>query len=1082
MSNFLDKENLCGQNLLRIVSRGSAIIAELLRMSSNIPEVFLLNNEDINNNKILIDPEQKKYLNILFDFSYLREQEEYERRLNENTELIDLDTEFQENHEDIIIRFYKLFESIWKYQNDLNKYIEDVNNGYYIQHSFEEILQDIDGKQLCCESLYLYGTMLLLLEHRINGNIREKMLIAAYRSHGETNLNNFEDVCKLCRNTGYIVNIKKPKNHPENLFARFLPNIEFIRLIIGKLQTDDIYLMANSFPNPEHRSTRLATQASMLYVILYFSPDTLIKQKSTMREIIDKYFNDNWVITTYMGQIIDLTIEWNNYPAAKTALDNIYTSNFIRQLNINNITLINKCFDDLKHYLNEGVLLPDFVLDNTNTLINCTRACNVALRWRLLHRCCNNESFNKIISISMEPKIVVDFLLKCSHFEYLLKGLLEQLLADKTKAWIDGKEAVAGRMVELSEYFTGEKALTRVKRDEGMMKWFANLAEQIRSLNFDEKNATATGRTIQHLNSALIDVEQFDVIDTNIQIKSFLGEAREIFRQMIRTVNIKNEVSDIIETISDLSYAWETLPQYMQIFHDRIRHDPSSVVLVRASFLKTASILDVPLVRCAAIDSPDVESIAQYYSSELVEFVRNVLEIIPISVFRVLAQIVTIQANQMKDIPTRIEAKDLKEFAQLDLRHQLAKLTHEVSIFTEGILVMEKTLLGVIQVEPRQILEDGLRRELVRQLATALNRELSFKEMSRQEINLNMSKIANILDGLKRSIEYVQDYIGIAGLKIYQQELNRVMNYFTEQEANRFLKHKTFDSQSRYQNKSIPIPRLIQMDQTNSVTFIGRVMSAILYLTDSTTTVYAPECLAWFSHPASDQKTKKPKPTEEVCGIRTFALLQKSISVIGLRGLDRLIGFKIVFELNSFLKFYNKDVKPYINFLDNVRSQLFPDYRLVQNATKLYNQMLKKVENLMLPLLVIIRRIGQALLVRKQITNVLKLSCQLDSHLLHQALDSYNRGLLNDINRHYEDPIKYPHYPSINNPILYELTTLLEACGLDDPLLKVYITTTPLEGLPEFLFLFLLTYLSKVILLLFFFFKLINLFILIFYK
>ncbi|RYG62181.1 hypothetical protein EON64_18090 [archaeon] len=37
-----------------------------------------------------------------------------------------------------------------------------------------------------------------------------------------------------------------------------------------------------------------------------------------------------------------------------------------------------------------------------------------------------------------------------------------------------------------------------------------------------------------------------------------------------------------------------------------------------------------------------------------------------------------------------------------------------MSVFTEGILVMEKTLLGVIQVDPKHILEEGMRRELVR--------------------------------------------------------------------------------------------------------------------------------------------------------------------------------------------------------------------------------------------------------------------------------------------------------------------------------------------------------------------------------
>lgn len=48
----------------------------------------------------------------------------------------------------------------------------------------------------------------------------------------------------------------------------------------------------------------------------------------------------------------------------------------------------------------------------------------------------------------------------------------------------------------------------------------------------------------------------------------------------------------------------------------------------------------------------------------------------------------------------------------MDERYELAKLTHQVSVFTEGILAMEKTLLGIIQVDPRAILEDGLRKEV----------------------------------------------------------------------------------------------------------------------------------------------------------------------------------------------------------------------------------------------------------------------------------------------------------------------------------------------------------------------------------
>lgn len=40
---------------------------------------------------------------------------------------------------------------------------------------------------------------------------------------------------------------------------------------------------------------------------------------------------------------------------------------------------------------------------------------------------------------------------------------------------------------------------------------------------------------------------------------------------------------------------------------------------------------------------------------------------------------------------------------------------------------METTLVGVVKVDPKQLLEDGIRKELVRQIASALDRMLQFK-------------------------------------------------------------------------------------------------------------------------------------------------------------------------------------------------------------------------------------------------------------------------------------------------------------------------------------------------------------------
>jgi WASH complex subunit strumpellin len=133
------------------------------------------------------------------------------------------------------------------------------------------------------------------------------------------------------------------------------------------------------------------------------------------------------------------------------------------------------------------------------------------------------------------------------------------------------------------------------------------------------------------------------------------------------------------------------------------------------------------------------------------------------------------------------------------------------------------------------------------------------------------------------------------------------------------------------------------------------------------------------------------------------------------------------------------------------------------NPAKLYGNAMKKVEKLMLPLLKSIRRIGQTQLIRRQIANLLQFECQLDAFQLHQSLLAFDRGLMNDITSHYRNPEKpYPD-PATGNPLLFETTSLLEACGLDNPLHKIYVTSDPLEGLPQLLFLFLLTYIPKVL-------------------
>ena len=155
-------------------------------------------------------------------------------------------------------------------------------------------------------------------------------------------------------------------------------NHTFIQMLIGRLRSDDIYLQLSSYPLPEHRTTALAPQASVLAIILSFAPSVLQNETATMREICDKFFHDNWVIPVYMGYSLNLIDYWDGYKAAKMALEVCKSV----KVGVNKMkTLVSRVRDVLK----EGVLTEDNVLEKANKIIELLRECNVTLRWILLH-------------------------------------------------------------------------------------------------------------------------------------------------------------------------------------------------------------------------------------------------------------------------------------------------------------------------------------------------------------------------------------------------------------------------------------------------------------------------------------------------------------------------------------------------------------------------------------------------------------------------------------------------------------------------------------------------------------------------
>lgn len=1053
MLDFLAENNLCGQAILRIVSCGNAIIAEVLRLSEFIPAVFLLKDR----------ADQQRYGDIIFDFSYFKGPEFWESKLEARPELQDLDEEFRENNIEIVTRFYLAFQSVHKYIVDLNRYLDDLNEGVYIQQTLETVLLNEDGKQLLCEALYLYGVMLLVIDQKIEGEVRERMLVSYYRYSAARSSadSNMDDICKLLRSTGYSSQpgAKRPPNYPESYFQRVPINETFISMVIGRLRSDDIYNQVSAYPLPEHRSTALANQAAMLYVILYFEPSILHTHQAKMREIVDKYFPDNWVISIYMGITVNLADAWEPYKAAKTALNNTLDLSNVKEQASRYASVSERVRAQVQQFLKEGYLREEVLLDNIPRLLNCLRDCNVAIRWLMLHTAdsaCdpNNKRLRQIkdqilADSRYNPKILFQLLLDTAQFEFILKEMFKQMLSEKQSKWEHYKKEGSERMTELADVFSGVKPLTRVEKNENLQAWFREISKQILSLNYDD--STAAGRKTVQLIQALEEVQEFHQLESNLQVCQFLADTRKFLHQMIRTINIKEEVLITMQIVGDLSFAWQLIDSFTSIMQESIRVNPSMVTKLRATFLKLASALDLPLLRINQANSPDLLSVSQYYSGELVSYVRKVLQIIPESMFTSLLKIIKLQTHDIIEVPTRLDKDKLRDYAQLGPRYEVAKLTHAISIFTEGILMMKTTLVGIIKVDPKQLLEDGIRKELVKRVAFALHRGLIFNPRAKpSELMPKLKELGATMDGFHRSFEYIQDYVNIYGLKIWQEEVSRIINYNVEQECNNFLRTKIQDWQSIYQSTHIPIPKFAPVDE--SVTFIGRLCREILRITDPKVTCYIDQLNTWY-----DMKTR-----QEVTSSRLFSEIQTTLGTFGLNGLDRLLCFMIVKELQNFLSMFQKIIlreRTVQETLKTLMNAVSPLRSIVANSSKVYLAAITKTQKIWSAYLEAIMKVGQMQILRRQIANELNSSCRFDSRHLAAALDNLNKALLADIEAHYRDP-SLP-YPKEDNTLLYEITAYLEAAGIHNPLNKIYITTKRLPYFPIVNFLFLIAQLPK---------------------
>ena len=1007
----LKKRNigLVNQELLKLIARGSAIICEILRLKDFIPEPYS-------------NPaEEKLYKDIIFDFSIFNvgKLDAFEQKLRTNQELFDKDEDFRENYIELIERFFSLFDSIYQYITDWKTLIEQVKTGKFVQHTIDTILSHKDIRPLFCESVFSAGVMLLLVDRLIPGPIREKLIVSYYRYKGQSTIPNFQEIYKLFAQTGYVPptsfsNPKdetRPKKYPVDYFKRCNLYSSIIEKVVGTITGNDIYDQQLAYPTTnEYQTVAFSQQGSLLVVILFFCPETLEKDKRVMYDIVSKHFHDNVVISFYMGYTIDIYEYWKDFKEAFGSLEFNIKANTLKDQKNKNLEKIIDLDNKIKSYLNEGVMTEEYVLKNIENLLTIMRDSNVVLRWFILQRNITNKKFREIINEGLEDKNLIRLLLDLSQFEDLLKTMFQKLVFNKDEMWENDKNYCIQKLSELISYYSGNSAFNTTMKLENYSKYFEETSNKINELN--SNNPNRAGVRIGKIKDRLNGIKSLDKISESANARENIRLINEKLDHMLLIVNVKKNYLISISKISDFSYAWISIHDYSKEMQILLQLNSKNVLLLRATFLKLASILNFPLVRLFEIESEDIESVTNYYSGELVVFVRDILQIIPKSVFNLLDDVSKIFSSGFQEIPIKLMRNEIKNYAQNEMRYRLARDSHLISVFTKGIFMMEKTLMGVIEVDPKIILEKGIRRELLILLAKTFHQYIDFKINDKINLDKKLNELIAKIISIRKSFLYIQDYININGSKMWCEEMHKLINYYVQIEANKFLSRKIKQKSDFYDNmKELAPPRYPPIKGApESPTFLGRLTRYILNLTNPKNSIFCPANFSWYD-----------KNNNEIFGIKLLNKIKLAMGVEGFQGFGKLLGYLNYHNLLTLQNIYNKSMTDgtYSKCLRTIAT-LYGSPFVVHYTEKNEGKQLIEAINIFGKfdnkiLVDKLNEIGQIFFLKKLQNYVLSESAEVEANMLNTEITSLNEInlliLKNNIN------INFVQEPEENNII-----------------------------------------------------------------
>ena len=334
-----------------------------------------------------------------------------------------------------------------------------------------------------------------------------------------------------------------------------------------------------------------------------------------MRQIVDKYFQDRWIIPLHAELTANLVEKWREYPAAKSVFSAALDSGMIGR----------KATDfgnRLRSLAIPGGLLTVEQLGEYGKLIFEQ---NHILRWLILHssesHCSKSLALPQMVTTASRLSFDELFaaFVKTAHFEHKFRQSCNYLIKHKQEESSRLKDRI-GILFDQIIQLLGNDLFESQTWNERLRTWMTTVKECVIGLDAEKSD---TPQVLDHLASKITEVAEMHEAEQKILRQYFSLVLVDIYR--LKNICLVDEtfVKELDEQ-RDATFVWDLLGSWGAAFDDLLKTNATGVKFI---FLKLSSSVNNILADVITPYPDKAAILSEFYHRKLELHLRTIIQV-----------------------------------------------------------------------------------------------------------------------------------------------------------------------------------------------------------------------------------------------------------------------------------------------------------------------------------------------------------------------------------------------------------------------------------------------------------------------